>query len=113
MHLDLVHINNHCLGLLQLSPFALMWDALFSWLTSSSLAYIYGREECCHEEYMYVNGREYPSKAVLPDGRSPEIKRTLAACLARALPGLIADLKLPTPVSLLEHELVLNSNYIR
>lgn len=89
---------------LTLSPFALMWNALFSWLTSSSLAYIYGRDESLHEEYTFANGREYPSKVVLPDGRSPEIKQTLAGCLARALPGLIADLKLPTPVSTLEHE---------
>ncbi|XP_021734525.1 putative RNA polymerase II subunit B1 CTD phosphatase RPAP2 homolog [Chenopodium quinoa] len=89
---------------LTLSPFALMWDALFSWLTSSSLAYIYGRDESVHEEYMFTNGREYPSKIVLPDGRSPEIKQTLSGCLARALPGLIADLKLPTPLSTLERE---------
>ena len=84
-----------------------MWNALFSWMTSSSLAYIYGRDESCHEEYLFVNGREYPSKVVLPDGRSSEIKQTLAGCLARALPGVIAALKLPTPVSTLEQGLVL------
>ncbi|KNA23325.1 hypothetical protein SOVF_025890 [Spinacia oleracea] len=89
---------------LTLSPFALMWNALFSWLTSSSLAYIYGRDESVHEEYMFTNGREYPNKIVLPDGRSREIKQTLAGSLARALPELIADLKLPTPVSTLERE---------
>ena len=71
-------------------------------MTSSSLAYIYGSDESCHEEYLSVNGREYPSKVVLPDGRSSEIKQTLAGCLARALPGVIAALKLPTPVSTLE-----------
>lgn len=90
---------------LTLSPFATMWNALFSWMTSSSLAFIYGRDESCHEEYLFVNGREYPSKVVLPDGRSSEIKQTLAGCLARALPGVIAALKLPTPVSTLEQGL--------
>ncbi|KAH9622666.1 hypothetical protein KSS87_021494 [Heliosperma pusillum] len=90
---------------LALSPFAMMWNALFSWLTSSSLAYIYGRDDNFHEEYMSLNGIEYPSKVVLPDGCSSEIKKTLAGCLSRALPGLIADLKLPTPLSTLEHGL--------
>ncbi|XP_057539738.1 putative RNA polymerase II subunit B1 CTD phosphatase RPAP2 homolog [Amaranthus tricolor] len=90
---------------LTLSPFALMWNALLSWLTSYSVAYIYGKDESFHEEYIFVNGREYPGKVVLPDGRSPEIKRTLAGCLGRALPGLITDLNLPTPVSSIEHEL--------
>lgn len=89
-----------------------MWNALFSWLTSSSLAYIYGRDESVHEEYMFTNGREYPNKIVLPDGRSREIKQTLAGSLARALPELIADLKLPTPVSTLEREVVLSFKYL-
>lgn len=43
-----------------------------------------------------------PKKIVLTDGRSSEIKQTLAGCLARALPGLVADLRLPIPVSNLE-----------
>lgn len=84
-----------------------MWNALFSWLTSSSLAYIYGREESSHEEYASVNGREYPGRVVLPDGRSPEIQETLSGCLTRALPQLIAELKLPTPVSDVEKQVVL------
>lgn len=87
---------------LTLSPFATMWMALFAWITSSSIAYIYGRDESFHEEYLSVNGREYPKKIVLTDGRSSEIKQTLAGCLARALPGLVADLRLPIPVSNLE-----------
>ncbi|KAL9248231.1 hypothetical protein vseg_021577 [Gypsophila vaccaria] len=87
---------------LALSPFAMMWNALFSWMTSSSLAYIYGRDGSFHEEYMCINGREYPSKVVLPDGCSSEIQKTLVGCLSRALPGLIADLKLPTPLYTLE-----------
>ncbi|KAI4300605.1 hypothetical protein L6164_033961 [Bauhinia variegata] len=87
---------------LTLSPFATMWNALFSWLTSSSLAYIYGRDESFHEEYLSINGREYPRKIVLADGRSSEIKQTLAGCLARALPGVVADLRLAIPVSNLE-----------
>ncbi|KAI9126836.1 hypothetical protein K1719_002432 [Acacia pycnantha] len=87
---------------LTLSPFAMMWNALFSWTTSSSLAFIYGRDESFHEEYQTVNGREYPCKVVLADGRSSEIKQALSSCLARALPGLVADLRLPTPISTLE-----------
>jgi len=84
--------------------------ALFAWITSSSLAYIYGRDESLHEEYLSVNGREYPCKITLADGRSTEIKQTLAGCLARALPGLSADLRLPTPISTLEQGMVLILN---
>ncbi|XP_061367154.1 putative RNA polymerase II subunit B1 CTD phosphatase RPAP2 homolog [Gastrolobium bilobum] len=91
---------------LALSPFATMWNALFSWITSSSLAYIYGRDESFHEEYLSVNGREYPCKIVLTDGRSSEIKRTLAGCLARALPAVVAELRLPIPISTLEQGMV-------
>ncbi|KAK7392726.1 hypothetical protein VNO78_21172 [Psophocarpus tetragonolobus] len=87
---------------LTLSPFATMWNTLFSWISSSSLAYIYGRDESFHEEYLSVNGREYPHKIVLSDGRSSEIKQTLASCLARALPPLVAGLRLPIPISTLE-----------
>lgn len=90
----------------QLSPFATMWNALFSWITSSSLAYIYGRDENFHEEYISINGREYPCKTVLTDGRSSEIKQTLASCLARALPALVAELRLPIPISTLEQGMV-------
>lgn len=91
----------------QLSPFATMWMALFGWISASSLAYIYGQDDSFHEEYLSVNGREYPRKIVLTDGRSSEIKQTLADCLSRALPGLVADLRLPTPISTLEHRMVL------
>ena len=93
-----------------MSPFATMWMALFAWITSSSIAYIYGRDESFHEEYLSVNGREYPKKIVLTDGRSSEIKQTLAGCLSRALPGLVADLRLPIPVSNLEQGVVLILN---
>ncbi|KAK2661391.1 hypothetical protein Ddye_007924 [Dipteronia dyeriana] len=85
-----------------LSPFATMWMAIFSWITSSSLAYIYGKDDSFHEEYLSVNGREYPRKIILEDGRSSEIRQTLAGCLARTLPGLVADLRLPIPISRLE-----------
>ncbi|KAL6577817.1 hypothetical protein OROMI_010145 [Orobanche minor] len=88
---------------LTLSPFSTMFMAFFAWISSSSLAYIYGKEESFHEEYLSVNGREYPHKTVMPDGRSSEIKQTLAGCLARALPGLVAELRLPIPISTLEH----------
>lgn len=83
-----------------------MFMTLFAWISSSSLAYIYGRDESFHEEYLTVNGREYPRKVVHTDGRSSEIKQTLAECLSRALPGLVADLRLPTPISTLEQGLV-------
>ncbi|CAK8571273.1 unnamed protein product [Lathyrus sativus] len=91
---------------LTLSPFATMWNAFFSWITSSSLAYIYGRDVSFHEEFLSVNGREYPSKIVLTDGRSSEIKQTLASCLARALPAVAAELRLPIPISTLEQAVV-------
>ncbi|XP_056165764.1 putative RNA polymerase II subunit B1 CTD phosphatase RPAP2 homolog isoform X2 [Syzygium oleosum] len=87
---------------LALSPFATMWGALFAWITSSTLAYIYGKDESFHEEYMSVNGREYPQRIVMSDGRSTEIKQTLAGCLSRALPGLVSDLRLPMPGRLLD-----------
>lgn len=89
-----------------------MWNALFSWMTSSSLAFIYGRDESLHEEYLMANGREYPCKVVLDDGRSLEIKQALASCLARALPGLVADLRLPTPISTLEKGMVRHWSYV-
>ncbi|KAF8401244.1 hypothetical protein HHK36_012176 [Tetracentron sinense] len=91
---------------LTLSSFSTMWMALFGWITSSSLAYIYGRDESSHEDYLMVNGREYPCKIFLSDGRSSEIKQTLSGCLARALPGLITDLRLSTQISTLEHGMV-------
>ncbi|EOY34547.1 F2P16.20-like protein isoform 3, partial [Theobroma cacao] len=87
---------------LTLSTFATMWNALFEWITSSSLAYIYGRDESFHEEYLSINGREYPRKIALRDGRSSEIKETLASCISRALPAIVTDLRLPIPISTLE-----------
>ncbi|KAJ8529652.1 hypothetical protein K7X08_036487 [Anisodus acutangulus] len=65
-----------------LSPFATMFNSIFTWISSSSLAFIYGHDESNNEEYLSVNGREYPRKIVLSDGRSTEIKKTLAGCLA-------------------------------
>lgn len=89
-----------------------MWMALFSWITSSSLAYIYGRDERLHEEFLLVNGKEYPQKIVLGDGRSSEIKQTLSGCLSRALPGVVADLRLPVPISTLEQGMVFIFNIL-
>ncbi|XP_024961450.1 putative RNA polymerase II subunit B1 CTD phosphatase RPAP2 homolog isoform X1 [Cynara cardunculus var. scolymus] len=86
-----------------LSPFATMFMSLFAWISSSTLAYLYGRDDSFHEEYASINGREYPRKIVLTDGRSSEIKQTLAGCLSRALPGLVHDLRLRTPVSTIEY----------
>lgn len=87
---------------LTLSPFATMWMAIFAWISSSSLAYIYGRDESFHEEYLSVNGREYSQKILMGDGHSSEIKQTLSGCLARTFPALVADLRLRIPVSTLE-----------
>ena len=101
-----------CVISFQLSPFATMWNALFSWISSSSLAYIYGRDESFHEEYLSVNGREYPRKIFLTDGRSSEIKQTLASCLSRALPTLAAMLQLRIPISTLEQGMVRLWSYL-
>ncbi|KAI3787183.1 hypothetical protein L1987_41457 [Smallanthus sonchifolius] len=84
-----------------LSPFATMFMSLFAWVSSSTLAYVYGGED--EEYYASINGREYPQKSVSADGRSSEIKQTLASCLARALPGLVLHLRLATPVSTIEY----------
>lgn len=89
-----------------------MWMAIFGWVTSSSLAYIYGKDESFHEDYLSVNGREYPRKIVLRDGRSEEIKQTIAGCLSRVCPELVADLRLPLPLSDLEKALVLILNLV-
>ncbi|VFQ84883.1 unnamed protein product [Cuscuta campestris] len=90
---------------LSLSPFSTMFMALFAWISSSSLAFIYGRDESDHDEYSSINGQEYPRKIVLSEGRSIEIRQTLAGCLARALPGVVADLRLRIPISTLEKEM--------
>ncbi|KAF5183995.1 Rna polymerase ii subunit b1 ctd phosphatase rpap2-like protein [Thalictrum thalictroides] len=87
-----------------LSSFATMYMALFGWTTSSSLAYIYGQDENSHEEFSLVNGREYPYKIVLSDGRSSEIKLAMAGCLGRALPEVATDLRLKTLISTIEKE---------
>ncbi|KAL6139119.1 hypothetical protein ACLB2K_064396 [Fragaria x ananassa] len=82
---------------LTLSPFVTMWNALFTWTTSSTLAYIYGKDDSSHEEFLNVNGRSYPHKIVLADGRSLEIKLTVGASLSRALPEIVAELGLAVP----------------
>ncbi|KAF3539691.1 hypothetical protein F2Q69_00024935 [Brassica cretica] len=80
---------------LTLSPFAMMWDSLFGWVSSSSLAYIYGKDESAHEEFLSVNGKEYPRRIRLGEGLSSEIKETIAGCLARAVSTVATVLKLP------------------
>ncbi|KAJ0979994.1 hypothetical protein J5N97_015468 [Dioscorea zingiberensis] len=90
---------------LTLSPFATMWMALFGWITSSSIAYVYGHNESSHEDFLIVNGREYPRKIVLKDGKSSEIRQTLDICVGRVIPGLVMDLRLSSPVSTLERAL--------
>lgn len=84
----------------------MMWDSLFSWASSSSLAYIYGKDKSAHEEFLFVNGKEYPRRIILVDGLSSEIKETIAGCLARALPRVATDLRLPIPISELGKGLV-------
>ncbi|CAM8895701.1 unnamed protein product [Rhodiola kirilowii] len=90
---------------LALSPFATMFMSIFAWITSSSVAYIYGQDESSHEEYLSINGKEYPQKIILSGGGSSEIKLVLAGYLSRALPGLVAELRLPVPVSNMERAL--------
>ncbi|KAH9308864.1 hypothetical protein KI387_036775, partial [Taxus chinensis] len=88
---------------LELSPFAEMWMAFDRWITASSVAYLYGREESDGDQFLRVNGREYPRKTV--SGLSAQIERTLASCISRALPGVAQSLRLSTPVSTLEQVL--------
>lgn len=87
---------------LTLSTFATMWMALFGWITCSSLAYIYGHDDSSQNYFLSVNGREYPRKVYLIDGKSDEIKLALGGFITRALPTLAMDLKLSIPVSTLE-----------
>ncbi|KAL1212756.1 putative RNA polymerase II subunit B1 CTD phosphatase RPAP2 [Cardamine amara subsp. amara] len=87
---------------LTLSSFAVMWDLLFGWVSSSSLAYIYGKDESAHEEFLLVNEKTYPRKIIMGEWLSSEIKETVAGSLARALPRVATDLKLPVAISELE-----------
>lgn len=87
--------------------------ALFGWITASSLVYIYGRDESAVDDFLFVNGREYPRKIVIGDGLSSEIKQTLAGCLSRALPSLIASLRVATPISTLEQAMVRKLSVLR
>lgn len=84
----------------------MMWESLFGWVSSSSLAYIYGKDESAHEEFLTVNGKEYPRKIIMGEGLSSEIKETIAGCLARALPRVATDLRLPIAISEMEKGLV-------
>ncbi|KAG9441077.1 hypothetical protein H6P81_016931 [Aristolochia fimbriata] len=87
---------------LTLSPFSTMWMALFGWISSSSLTYIYGGDGCGEDAFSCVNGIEYPRKTFLSDGQSLEIKQTLAVCIAQALPELTMVFRISTPISTLE-----------
>lgn len=84
-----------------------MWDSLFGWVSASSLAYIYGKDESAYEEFLSVNGIQYLRKVILGDGLSSEIKETIAGCLARALPRVATELRLPIAISELEKGLVI------
>ncbi|KAL0909892.1 hypothetical protein M5K25_020801 [Dendrobium thyrsiflorum] len=87
---------------INLSPFATMWMALFGWITCSSLAYIYGHDESSYENFMLINGKEYPRKVIMSDGQSLEIRQTLDGFICRTLPVVVKDLRLPVPISTLE-----------
>lgn len=90
---------------LELSPFATMWMALDRWITCSSVAHLYGRDDSDADDFSTVNGREYPRKIVSGGGLSTEIERTVASCISRALPAVVQSLRLPTPISSLEQAL--------
>ncbi|GLJ37015.1 hypothetical protein SUGI_0750050 [Cryptomeria japonica] len=88
---------------LELSPFATMWMAFDRWITASSVAYLYGREESDEDNPLIVNGREYPRKIV--SSLSAEIERTLGSWISRALAGVVQTLRLSTSISTLEQAL--------
>ncbi|XP_020581624.1 putative RNA polymerase II subunit B1 CTD phosphatase RPAP2 homolog [Phalaenopsis equestris] len=87
---------------LNLSPFASMWMALFGWITCSSLAYIYGQDESSYENFILVNGKEYPRKVTMGDGQSLEIRQAIDGLICRILPVVVKGLRLSVPVSTLE-----------
>lgn len=90
---------------LELSPFATTWIALDQWITRSSVAHLYGRDDSDADDFSTVNGRGYPHKIVSGGGLSTEIERTVGSCISRALPGVVQSLRLPTPISSLEQAL--------
>ncbi|KAH0870189.1 hypothetical protein HID58_077211 [Brassica napus] len=60
---------------------------------SLTATYIYGKDESAYEEFLFVNGNEYPRRIMLVDRLSSEIKETISGCLARAgLPIAIYEL---------------------
>lgn len=90
---------------LELSSFASTWMALDQWITCSSVAHLYGRDDSDADDFSTVNGRGYPHKIVSGGGLSTEIERTVASCISRALPRVVQSLRLPTPISSLEQAL--------
>ncbi|KAK8961899.1 hypothetical protein KSP40_PGU015211 [Platanthera guangdongensis] len=87
---------------LHLSPFATLWMALFGWINSSSLAYIYGYDGSSHQKFLLVNGKEYPAKVMLRDGQSLEIRQALDGFICRILPAFVKDQMISVPVSTME-----------
>lgn len=80
--------------------------ALDGWISAASIAHVYGRGLNEEDDYVCVNGKEYLRQAIIPNGVSAEIERTLAGCISRALPALVETLRFPVPVSTLELSLV-------
>ncbi|KAH7425958.1 hypothetical protein KP509_11G079300 [Ceratopteris richardii] len=86
----------------ELSTFGTLWVALDGWISSATIAHIYGRHPDEYENFNNVNGKEYLRQVVIPEGVSAEIEKTLAGCISRALPGLAKILRFPLPISTLE-----------
>ncbi|EFJ19793.1 hypothetical protein SELMODRAFT_444189 [Selaginella moellendorffii] len=80
----------------EVSPFGLLWMALDEWVSSGTLAHIYGRDD---EEFRDVNGRV----PVDGDGSSsPDILRTISSCVSRVLPDVVQALAIAEPLSVIE-----------
>lgn len=86
----------------ELSTFGTLWMALDGWISAASIAHVYGKGLDEEDNFVCVNGKEYLRQLRIPNGVSPEIERTLAGCISRALPALVETLRFPVPVSTLE-----------
>lgn len=89
----------------ELSKFGTLWMALDGWISAASIAHVYGRDSNEEDNFAFLNGKEYLKQVIISNGVSAEIERTLAGCMARALPGLVETLRFPVPISTLEASL--------
>lgn len=90
----------------QVSMFGTIVMALEAWISAAAVAHIYGKEPHQEDEYLSVNGREYPPHTVIGDGVSAEILRTFSLCICRAIPEVVRALRISVPLSTLELALV-------